>query len=36
VPADGGKKGANKISVSVRAADQPALAVTEKASFVLP
>ena len=36
VPADSGRKGANQIEVSVRAMDQPALAVTERASFVLP
>jgi cytochrome c oxidase accessory protein FixG len=36
VPADAGKKGANRIQFTVRAADNPALSVTEKASFVRP
>jgi len=36
VAADAGKKGANRIRFTVRAADNPALSVTEKASFVLP
>ena len=35
-PSDAGKKGANKIAITVRATDNAAVSVTEKASFVLP
>ena len=36
VAPDAGKRGANRIEVTVQAADRERLAVTEKASFVLP